>query len=106
MPCAAERKLLVVIANWPEPRDSHWQALLRARAIENQCYVVGVNRVGTDPHVRYAGHSLILDPRGEILAIAGTDPELLTAQIERLPLVEYRQKFPALADIRGEFLGR
>jgi len=98
-------ELLVVIANWPEARESHWQALLRARAIENQCYLVGVNRVGSDPLVRYAGHSLILDPRGEPLAIAGSEPEVLSAQVERNPLVEYRQKFPALNDVRKEFLG-
>jgi predicted amidohydrolase len=99
-------ELLIVIASWPEPRDAHWQALLRARAIENQCFVVGVNRVGSDPNVRYTGHSLILDPRGETLATGGTAPELVEAEIDRAALVEYRQNFPALNDIRGEFLGQ
>src|SRR5580704_17942421 len=63
-------QLLAVIANWPQPRESHWLALLRARAIENQAYVVGVNRAGADPNVRYSGHSLIVGPRGETLAEA------------------------------------
>lgn len=95
--------LMVVIANWPEPRDAHWQALLPARAIENQAYVVGVNRSGTDPHVAYAGHSLILDPRGERVAAAGNAQQVLVADVELAPLVEYRRKFPALADMRAEF---
>jgi predicted amidohydrolase len=98
-------ELLVVIANWPEARDSHWQALLPARAIENQAFLVGVNRVGSDPLVRYAGHSLILSPKGETLAAGGSEPEVLSAVLERQSLLDYRQKFPALNDIRGEFLG-
>lgn len=98
-------ELLVVMANWPEPRDTHWRALLPARAIENQCYLVGVNRVGSDPKVPYAGHSVILDPKGEPLATAGSQPEVISAQLDRDALVAYRQKFPALADMRVEFLG-
>jgi predicted amidohydrolase len=96
-------ELLTVIANWPQPRESHWLALLRARAIENQVYVVGVNRVGDDPHVHYGGHSLILGPRGETLAEGGTDPQVLVADVELQTLVDYRQKFPALSDIRPDF---
>jgi omega-amidase len=98
-------ELLVVMANWPEPRDSHWRALLPARAIENQCFLLGVNRVGRDPMVRYAGHSVILDPKGEPLATAGSQAEVISANLDRDTLVAYRQKFPALADMRGEFLG-
>jgi predicted amidohydrolase len=98
-------QLLVVIANWPHPRESHWLALLRARAIENQAYVMGVNRAGSDPHVRYGGHSLILDPRGETLAEAGESPQVISANLELAPLVEYREHFPALADIRDDLLG-
>jgi omega-amidase len=96
-------QLLAVIANWPQPRESHWLALLRARAIENQAYVVGVNRAGNDPHVRYGGHSLIVGPRGETLAEGGEGQELVRAEIELAPLVEYREQFPALADMRAEF---
>lgn len=98
-------ELLVVIANWPRPRDAHWQALLRARAIENQAYVVGINRAGRDPKLEYAGHSLILDPRGETLAAGGEGEELVRATIELEPLEDYRKQFPALSDIRPEFFG-
>ncbi|MEX0678785.1 MAG: carbon-nitrogen family hydrolase [Pirellulales bacterium] len=101
----AGAELMVVIANWPLARDAHWLALLRARAIENQCYVVGVNRAGDDPHVHYGGHSLVVGPRGETVAEAGDGPEVLAAEIELAPLVEYRRQFPALADMRREFLG-
>ncbi len=93
-----------MIANWPQPRESHWLALLRARAIENQCYVVGVNRVGDDPHVHYGGHSITVDPRGETVAEASDGPGIITADIDRAPLVAYREKFPALADMSRRFL--
>jgi omega-amidase len=97
--------LIAVIANWPSPRDAHWQLLLRARAIENQSYVIGVNRCGDDPKLHYLGHSLIVDPRGEILAAAGEGDQLIEANIELEPLLEYRRQFPILADVRPEFLG-
>jgi omega-amidase len=97
-------ELLVMIANWPQPRDAHWRALLVARAIENQAYVVGVNRAGSDPHVAYAGASMIVSPRGEMLALAGPEPQLLIAEIDRAPLVEYRRDFPALADMRRDLV--
>jgi omega-amidase len=97
-------ELLVTIANWPQPRDAHWRALLVARAIENQAYVVGVNRAGSDPHAPYAGASMIVSPRGELLALAGSEPQLLIAEIERAPLVDYRRDFPALADMRPDLV--
>jgi omega-amidase len=98
----AGAQLMVVIANWPQPRESHWLALLRARAIENQCYVAGVNRAGSDPHVAYGGHSLVVGPRGETLVEAGEGPQVITAEVDLAPLLEYRQQFPALADMRSE----
>ncbi|MGD9720365.1 MAG: carbon-nitrogen family hydrolase [Pirellulales bacterium] len=97
-------ELLVVIANWPQPRESHWLALLAARAIENQAYVVGVNRAGTDPTLQYGGKSLILGPRGETLAAAGAGEQLLVADLQRESLIEYRRQFPALADIRDDLM--
>ena len=99
-------QVLVVIANWPQPREAHWLALLRARAIENQAYVVGVNRAGRDPQLAYGGHSLIVGPRGETLAEAGSTAQTLTAELELAPLAAYRREFPALADIRPDLLGR
>ncbi len=104
---AAQRgaTLLVVIANWPAPRVNHWRQLLIARAIENQAYVVGVNRCGNDPQLAYPGSSLIIDPRGEILTQLDKRPGLLTATLDLAGLEAYRRQFPALADIRPEFLG-
>ncbi len=102
----AGAELMIVIANWPQARESHWLALLCARAIENLCYVVGVNRAGDDPNAHYGGHSLILGPRGESLAEAGEGQQLIAADVELEPLVAYRQKFPALADIRNDFFAR
>jgi len=98
-------QVLVVIANWPASRNAHWQALLRARAIENQAYTIGVNRVGNDPKLAYAGHSLILDPRGETLAAAGESPQLVQADLPFGSLAEYREQFPALRDMRAEYFG-
>ncbi|HEX5446549.1 MAG TPA: nitrilase-related carbon-nitrogen hydrolase, partial [Pirellulales bacterium] len=95
-------ELMVVIANWPQSREAHWLALLRARAIENQSYVLGVNRAGDDPHLRYGGHSLLVDPRGETVIEAGSGPQVLSAEIERATLVDYRRDFPALGDMRSD----
>jgi len=93
-------ELLVVIASWPLAREAHWVALLRARAIENQAYVAGVNRCGDDPKNRYGGRSLIIDPRGEVLAEGGDRECVSTAELDRARLVAYRSEFPALRDRR------
>ena len=105
---AAQRgaELLVVIANWPAARVAHWTQLLIARAIENQAYVVGVNRCGHDPKLVYPGRSLIVDPRGEIVAQLDDQPAIMTGSLDLAALEEYRRRFPALADIRPEFLGQ
>jgi predicted amidohydrolase len=96
--CGAQ--LFVVIANWPAPRHGHWRTLLAARAIENQAFVVGVNRCGADPHHAYEGGSVILGPRGEVLAEAGRKESLLAAALDLDELRRYRDSFPALADMR------
>jgi len=93
-------QVLVVIANWPAARVGHWLALLTARAIENQCYVIGCNRVGHDPNVAYPGRSQIIDPRGKILVDAGDTPGVASAHLDLDALVAYRKSFPALNDIR------
>lgn len=91
--------LLIYSASWPASRIRAWEILLRARAIENQCYVIGVNRTGNDPHNRYNGHSLILDYTGRPLAETGTEAECgLEAELDRCALYEFRKKFPAYKD--------
>lgn len=95
--------LCVVIANWPQTREDHWWTLLRARAIENQAFVVGVNRCGRDPNHAYGGRSCVVSPRGEILAEAGRYPCVLSANINADEVDQYRNQFPALNDMRKEF---
>jgi predicted amidohydrolase len=90
----------VVVANWPESRREHWRALLVARAIENQSYVVGVNRVGSGGGLDYVGDSRIIDPLGEVLAEATGDEVVLLADVEPERVTEVRTKFPFLADRR------
>lgn len=93
-----EAELLVVLANWPSPRVEHWVALLKARAIENQAYVIGVNRVGSDPHLDFPGHSLVIDPKGQIIAEAGAQVEVLAADLELNEVRQWRADFPASDD--------
>lgn len=93
-------ELICVIANWPAARESHWLALLRARAIENQAYVAAVNRCGRDPNVAYSGRSQIIDPRGEMLADGGGEEGVIRAELDLDALRDYRDRFPALNDVR------
>ncbi|MCC6235166.1 MAG: carbon-nitrogen family hydrolase [Verrucomicrobiales bacterium] len=93
-------QLFVVMASWPDTRIQHWTALLRARAIENQAYVLGVNRVGDDPTHRHNGHSLVVNPWGDVVADAGEAPGLVTANLDLVALASYRDKLPFLADLR------
>ena len=88
-----------MVANWPESRRHHWKTLLVARAIENQAYVVGVNRVGVDPNVSYSGDSLVIDPLGEIVAECPPGMEAtLIAEIDPNKVAETREKFPFMND--------
>ena len=91
-------ELFCVIANWPASRAHHWRSLLVARAIENQAFVVGVNRCGDDPNVSYSGDSLIVGPRGEILCDAGNEETVFGATLDMEDLHLYRDEFPALKD--------
>ena len=90
----------VVVANWPAARRAHWQALLVARAIENQAYVVGVNRVGEGGGLAYAGDSRIIDPLGEVLAGGAGGETILLADVEPDVVAATRKRFPFLADRR------
>ncbi len=87
-------------ANWPAPRKLHRQALAVARAIENLAYVVCVNRAGSDPFLSYAGGSMVVDPKGEVLAAAGEDECVLTVDLDVMALRAWRGSFPALRDVR------
>lgn len=92
--------LAIYVASWPAKRQLAWDTLLRARAIENQCYLVGVNRVGDDPALHYSGGSVILDSNGEILAACESEKEqVAVAEIDIKKLEEFRKKFPVLDDI-------
>jgi predicted amidohydrolase len=102
---ARDTDLYVVPANWPEPRREHWRALLRARAIENQAYVVGVNRVGTVGELEHVGDSAIIDPLGRTLAEASIGETVLIAEVEPETVADVRRRFPFLADRREEVTG-
>ena len=94
-------ELLIVAANWPSMRIAHWDALLRARAIENQAYVVGVNRVGIDPKgVEYCGHSSVYSPSGERL-LRFTGEEAVQIELDLAELKTYREKLPFIKDIKN-----
>lgn len=97
---ATQTDVYVVVANWPDRRREHWRTLLRARAIENQTYVVGVNRVGTGDGLDYAGDSAIIDPWGEVLVEARKDPTILLADLDPARVTDAREKLPVLRDRR------
>ena len=91
--------MILYVASWPTPRVSAWSALLVARAIENQCYVVGVNRVGEDPSCQYCGGSVIIDPYGrKIASCEDGKEEEASAEIDMEALTAFREKFPVLHD--------
>lgn len=96
---AADTDLFLVPANWPESRRDHWLTLLRARAIENQAFVAGVNRVGYGGGLAYAGDSLIIDPQGQVVAgVEGPAEALVTAVVDAELVARVRHQFPFLAD--------
>jgi len=90
----------LVVANWPAKRRQHWSALLRARAIENQAYVVGVNRVGAGGGLDYSGDSAIIDPAGELLASGAGGETVLLADIDTERVASTRDHFRFLQDRR------
>ncbi len=92
--------MLVVIANWPDTRIEHWRTLLRARAIENQCYVLGVNRVGNDPELKYNGYSAVVDPMGNEIISVSAEEKIVTADVFKDKADEVKTTLPFLNDIR------
>lgn len=91
--------MIIYVASWPTPRVEAWKSLLTARAIENQCYVAGVNRVGEDPGNTYCGGSRVIDPYGKIIAECEDGKEMeVTAEVDMDILESSRAKFPVLDD--------
>lgn len=103
---APDTDCYVVVANWPSPRRRHWSALLRARAIENQAYVVAANRVGEGGGLSYSGDSAIIDPLGEELAAAAGGEALLVAEVDAEVVRATRERFGFIGDRRGGSLRR
>ncbi|NMC37839.1 MAG: amidohydrolase [Bacteroidales bacterium] len=98
--CRNDYDLLINSANWPQSRRDVWITLLRARAIENQCYVAGVNRIGIDgTGISYCGDSMIIGPKGEVIASGDQDCEcIISADLSLEELKDFRIKFPVLND--------
>ena len=98
---AKERvEVLINIASWPIPRIEHWQSLLKARAIENQCFMIGVNRVGNDPYNEYNGCSSVIDPMGNNLVMVENDEGIISCEIDISLVKETRDKLPFLHDMK------
>lgn len=94
-----EYDVLIYVANWPERRVHAWTTLLRARAIENQCYVIGVNRTGDDGNrIHYTGESMAIDPMGEILYCKKDEDDVFTVTLNGSHLEKVREKFPFWKD--------
>jgi predicted amidohydrolase len=90
---------IILVANWPEQRQPAWEVLTRARAMENQCYVLAVNRAGSDPVTTYVGGSMVKDPIGRIVTEAEAGrPSTVTAQPDIEKLRSMRQRFRVLSD--------
>lgn len=101
-------KLLFVPAEWPNPRQHHWRTLLQARAIENQMYVIACNRVGEDRGedgkvTSFFGHSMVIDPWGEVLVEGGEEEAILTAEIDLSKVEAVRRTIPVFEDRRPAF---
>ena len=93
-----EYEVLVCVASWPSVRMQAWNVLLAARAIENQCYVLGVNRIGKDPHCEYSGGSAVVDPFGFATTCPDNEPCVLTQTLDLKRLKAFREKFPVLKE--------
>ncbi|MFA9557119.1 carbon-nitrogen family hydrolase [Evansella sp. AB-rgal1] len=95
-------KVLFVVAEWPKPRIDHWRALLISRAIENQCYVVGCNRVGSDPNNEFGGNSIIIGPWGQIIAEAANEETIVHGDVDLEEVDEVRKTIPIFTDRRTD----
>lgn len=99
---AEKNPVIIVVANWPKTRILHWDRLLQARAIENQSYIIGVNRTGREPSLCYNGHSAVYGPDGALLTEITEDEKMVTAKIEADLVWQVRESFNVRADRREE----
>jgi omega-amidase len=90
--------IFVIPANWPNPRKEHWITLLKARAIENQSYIIGINRVGNSPTLSFFGNSLIVSPKGDIINQAGSKEQVIISDLDIEEVTNFRSIFPTLRD--------
>ena len=95
---AGEYDAIIYVANWPVKRQTAWDTLLKARAIENQCYVVAVNRVGKEHKSIFAGGSVVIDPLGTTISACEDGESVCLADIDSTVVTEQREKFPVLRD--------
>jgi omega-amidase len=98
-------KVVVLPAEWPAPRIKHWRALIQARAIENQCFMLACNRVGEYSGNTFPGHSMIVDPWGELVCEAGDGETMMTVKIDTDLVDQVRAKLPVLQDRRPALYG-
>ena len=97
---------LICVASWPAARVHAWNVLLQARAIENQCYIIGVNRTGTGGGLDYPGHSAVYSPEGQVCTPLSGDETLILADLDPAHVRTYRQNFPTKKDRRRELYGK
>ena len=99
-------EVLVNCTAWPASRAAHWETLTRARAIENQAYMIGTNRVGTDGGVTFCGRSCIVEPFGEVISLGSADEEeLVVGEIRKDKVVSFRQDIPVFQSRRKDIYG-
>ncbi len=104
-PSSPEYDLLIFVANWPAVRSVAWRTLLQARAIENQCYVIGVNRTGVDGRgLEYQGESMLVGPLGEVVALLDAEEQIYSHILDHENLEEVRHKFPFWRDADTFFI--
>ena len=101
----SDTSILLVPAQWPRARAVHWQTLLRARAIENQVFVLGANRTGADDDLIFPGLSAIIDPWGQVLAEAGDTEGAIVAEIDMAEIARVRAQIPVMSDRRKDIYG-
>ncbi len=98
-------KVIIIPAEWPHPRLAHWRSLIQARAIENQCYIIACNRVGESLGTNFCGHSMIVDPWGDLICEGGEGETMLTVKIDTDMVDQVRAQMPVLSDRRPGIYG-